>query len=572
MSYRITCDGQEIYDPVSKDLILESPKMQTSVNAADSATWTIWPNHPMLADMHKLSSAFEITEGADTLFRGRLLTDTKTFYGARQMVLEGGLAYLHDSVIRPFSYPDSFASESEYTEAASSGNVVEYLLSWLLNQHNTQVSADRRLKLGTVTVTDPNNYLPRSVESPKSTWDVVRDALYGSSLGGYMYCRYESDGTYVDYVESFSQSNAQAIALGVNMVDFSQTVDGADIYTAILPQGATLEDENGTQTEKRLDITSLDDGDVDSDIVQKGDYLYSRKGVETYGIIFAPSESSIWEDVTNAKILRSKAAKYLASKATMLQQTITVKAADLHFTAEEAEAIRPYRNIRITSDYHGLSDLYAVTQMSIPLDDPASMVITIGDSRLTMTDANQADKNATGKIINTVDQKAIANGEAIRKIYSDMQLNQTSMTQTATDIVLQALTEYTKTSDYDAFQQEVENRFAVSDNGISILYRQLDEKITDVDGKQTASQTELKKYINFDRGDIVLSASDSTESLRIKNDRISFMDGNSEVAWISDSELHITNATIDKSLKLGDFMFVPRSSGNLSLVWAGGDV
>lgn len=574
MSYRITCDGQEIYDPVSKDLILESPKMQTAVNAADSATWTIWPNHPRLADMTKLKSTFEISEDGYTLFRGRLLSDKKTFYGARAMTLEGGLGFLHDSVIRPFYFPQTWieTGDESYAAAAKSGNVVAFLLGWMLDQHNSQVSEGRQLKLGSVTVTDPNNYIQRSSDSPKSTWDAVKDAFYGSSLGGYMYCRYEDDGIYIDYVNDFSLTNTQPVKLASNLVDLTQEVDGSEVYTAILPQGKTLEDDQGMQTKERVGISKLPDGDVTSDIAKKDDYLYSKAGVEAYGMIFAPPSDSQWDDVTDSEILESKAAKYLATKSTMLQQTITVTAADLHFAAEEAAAIRPYRNIRITSDYHGLSDLYAVTQMSIPLDDPASMVITIGDSRLTMTDANQADKNATGKIINTVDQKAIANGEAIRKIYSDMQLIQTSMTQTATDIVLQALTEYTKTSDYDAFRQEVENRFAVSDNGISILYRQLDEKITDVDGKQTASQTELKKYINFDQGDIVLSASDSTESLRIKNDRISFMDGNSEVAWISDSELHITNATIDKSLKLGDFMFVPRSSGNLSLVWAGGDV
>ena len=573
MSYRITCDGISIYDPITQGLVLESPKMQTAVNAADSATWTVWPNHPRLSYMKKLSSTFEIEEGGFTLFRGRLLSDKKTFYGAREMTLEGGLAFLHDSIIRPFTYPQDWVETGDegYTTVSKTGNVVEFLLSWFLSQHNSQVPEIRQLKLGNVTVTDPNNYIPRSSESPKSTWDAVKDALYGSSLGGYMYCRYEDDGIYVDYVSEFPLTNGQTVKLADNLIDLTQEVDGSNVYTAILPQGKTLEDDQGTQTKERVGISKLSDGDVTSDIVKKGDYLYSKSGVAAYGMIFAPEDESKWDDVTDSEILESKAAAYLSTKSTMLQQTITVTAADLHFTAEEAEAFRPFRNVKVVSSYHDLDASYPVTAMTIPIDDPSSMTITLGDTRLSLTDANQAERESTGRTISNVDQRAIANGEAIRKIYTDMALNQTAMTQTATDIVLDALSEYVKTGDYDAFREEVENRFSVTTSGIEIMYRQLQESIQDVDGRQSDSVNEIRKCISFDQGDIVLSASNSGSSLRIKNDRISFMDSGAEVAWISNNNLHITDAYVAHSMRIGNFQFVPRDNGNLSFVWIGGD-
>ena len=386
-----------------------------------------------------------------------------------------------------------------------------------------------------------------------------------------MYCRYEDDGIYIDYVDDFSLTNTQPVKLASNLVDLTQEVDGSEVYTAILPQGKTMEDDQGAQTKERVGISGLSDGDVTSDIVKKGDYLYSKSGVAAYGMIFAPEDESKWDDVTDSEILESKAAAYLSTKATMLQQTITVTAADLHFTQEEAEAFRPFRNVTVESAYHDLGESYPVTAMTIPIDDPSSMTITLGDTRLSLTDANQAERESTGRTISNVDQRAIANGEAIRKIYTDMALNQTAMTQTATDIVLDALSEYVKTGDYDAFREEVENRFSVTTSGIEIMYRQLQESIQGVDGRQSDSVNEIRKYISFDQGDIVLSASNSGASLRIKNDRISFMDSGAEVAWISNNNLHITDAYITHSMRVGNFQFIPRDNGNLSFVWVGGD-
>lgn len=53
-------------------------------------------------------------------------------------------------------------------------------------------------------------------------------------------------------------------------------------------------------------------------------------------------------------------------------------------------------------------------------------------------------------------------------------------------------------------------------------------------------------------------------SLKISNDRISFLSGNSEVAYISDNELHITYASVIDSIRLGNFAFEPMSNGSLS--------
>lgn len=574
MSYRITCDGAPVYVQGDPLLVLESPQLSVSVNTADSATWTVWPNHPRLADMAKLKSTFEISEDGYTLFRGRLLSDKKTFYGARAMTLEGGLAFLNDSVIRPFAYPNDWMDREDdgYIEASKSGNVVAFFLAWLLSEHNKQVSESRQLKLGNVTVTDPNNYITRASDTPDSAWDTVKDKLFGSSLGGYLYCRYEDDGTYVDYVTDFPLTNTQHVAFAENLVDFEQDSDGTQIYTAILPQGKTIEDGQGTQTKKRVGISDLGDGDLTDDIVKTGDYLYSKSGAERYGMIFAPQSESVWDDVTQPSILARKAAAFLSSKSTLLSSSVTVTAADLHFTPEEAEALRPFRNIRVESKYHGLSDTYAITAMTIPIDDPSSMRITIGDTRLSLTDVNQSERDHTGRVIGNVDSRAISNGDAIRRIYHDMENQSTSLQQTAEDIIAEALKDYVKTSDYDAFRQEVSTKFTLTAEGAALDFKKATEQTEDVNGDLQQLRSELTSYIRFTDGHIIMGRSDSAVQLDIDNDRVSFKQAGTEVAYISDSKLYITDAEITRSIRIGNFAWVPRENGNLSFTWVGGAV
>ena len=58
-------------------------------------------------------------------------------------------------------------------------------------------------------------------------------------------------------------------------------------------------------------------------------------------------------------------------------------------------------------------------------------------------------------------------------------------------------------------------------------------------------------------------------TLKVDNDRISFLDGGLEVAWITNKQLTITDASFLNSLRIGKFAWIPRRSGNLSLVKVG---
>ena len=184
--YQITCDGLPLLDWRDNDLVLVNPKVKLEVNTVGEGSFTIYKNHPHYGKLKKLKSVFEVTDDYGVIFRGRATGDTTDFDHGMMVDLEGAMAYFNDSVVRAFSFPFDFQEDADYITASESGNVIEYFLGWLIDNHNSQVQDFQKMKLGNVTVKDSNNYLSRSTSEYASTWEVLKAKLFGSTLGGYL--------------------------------------------------------------------------------------------------------------------------------------------------------------------------------------------------------------------------------------------------------------------------------------------------------------------------------------------------------------------------------------------------
>lgn len=75
-------------------------------------------------------------------------------------------------------------------------------------------------------------------------------------------------------------------------------------------------------------------------------------------------------------------------------------------------------------------------------------------------------------------------------------------------------------------------------------------------------------YIDLDNNTIQLGGAE--DGLTVVSDRISFMSGGEEVAYIVDNMLYIENGEFLVRLRIGNFEFRPRTTGNLSFVYVGG--
>ena len=79
-----------------------------------------------------------------------------------------------------------------------------------------------------------------------------------------------------------------------------------------------------------------------------------------------------------------------------------------------------------------------------------------------------------------------------------------------------------------------------------------------------ASFERIEKFIRFEDGKIYLGEYGNELELQIANDRISFQQNGTEVAYFSNNKLYVVDGEFTTSLKLGGFAFLPRNNGNLS--------
>ena len=547
--YVLTYDGLTIYDPRLSDRDIYDVSTHLAVDEAGSMSFTVPPTHPHIDELAKLHGRLELTSDSLPLWRGRILSDTVDFNGERTIEAEGQLACLNDSIVPPFDFPADYDGDADYQAA---DNVVAFWLGKLIDGHNAQVSAEQQIRLGNVTVTDPNHYIARSCEDYQTTWACITSRLRDSSLGGHFVARYESDGTYLDYLADYPLTNTQSVKFAENLLDLSDDLDAADVYTAILPVGA-----------EKLTIGALSDGAVTDDLVKEGNIIYSKAAVAKYGRITSVQK---WDDVTDAENLRSKAAALLAQDGILLTRTISVTAVDLHCTDADIAELRVGRYTPVVSTPHGLNVRCAITQLDLDIQDPGNTRITFGAAVKTQTDRVQGALN--GLIGQNDDQQAQLNQtrQSLQELAQTTQEQITQVLQDSRSIILQALTEYSKTTDLETLRESVSSQLEILSNQIELRFSQTTDQITNVSGDLQDLHTEVNQYFRFTADGLVIGEEGNQITLRVDNDRISFLDGGLEVAYISNKQLYITDAHFLNSLRIGKFAWIPRRNGNLSLV------
>lgn len=123
---------------------------------------------------------------------------------------------------------------------------------------------------------------------------------------------------------------------------------------------------------------------------------------------------------------------------------------------------------------------------------------------------------------------------------------------------------YTSKTDFENYQETVSTQMKQTASDWTFQFTNFMQEFNDFSSETQGSFNEIVKYIRFVDGNIILRMLNNSSSLKISNGRISFMEGEAEVAYISNGKLYITDGEFLNSLQLGNFTFEPRSNGNLS--------
>lgn len=493
-------------------LIIRDPSVKLAVSKAGEMSFAVDAEHPYLSNLRRMSGLVELLDGTFPIYRGRITTDTKDFYGAHKIETEGIMAALNDSIIKPFSFPEDFKDDDDYKAAAASGNVVDFFFRWILAQHNSQVSTEQQIKPGVCTVTDSNNYITRSASEYATAMSTISDKLIKSALGGYLLIRYEDDGNYLDYYAALPLTNTQSVEFAENLLDLSSETDGTNIYTAILPEG-----KDG------LTIEALPDGDLTDDLVKSGLTIYSKSGMATYGRI---TRHIKWDDVTVAANLQTKAKAALADNGLSMPETITCKAVDLGWQ----DGIQHFRVGRMTALFstpHGYSASYPLMELAPDILDPGNTQITLGATQQTYTGAQIDAKRETDKRIESTRQEISERvDESSSQVIQATHQQITDLQQNVNSIILSALENYVETGDFDSYKEEVSTKLSVLTDQLSIDITKVTERIDKVDGDLQSKYSEITKAFRFTSDGLIIGETGNEILLRLDNDVLQFVRNN----------------------------------------------
>ena len=519
---------------------LTSAQLNNSITDAGTFTFVIPPCNAAYSKLYELKSMIDVYRDDSLIWSGRVYSITEQMDTSLKVVCEGMLAVLNDSVARPFIYNDT----------------VSKLVSAFIMSHNEQVEAAKQIAGFNITIDEKDNTIYREFEAYESTMTRLKDLV--DSYGGYMYITKESGSLKLNWVKALTEQCSQVINFGENLLDITQSVDSADIITVLVPLGAYLEDSEGTRTNNRLTISSVNDNK---------DYLTApQEYIDRYGYIYG---TNTWDDVNVASILKSKGQTYLNSKC-VGQLTVNVSAVDLKDTGENVESFKCGQMIKVVSEPHGLTAdsnaWFEVTTQTLNLLNPSQNKMTLG---LTLDGYIQSQlaraRKDKSEILGSVSANYATN-EALKskvnEIHTYLTQYESIINQLPDEIKSSVIKTITDT--YDGRVSSIESAIKQNADQISLLFSANNNVNTWFEF--TDSYFRIRKS----NSSIISEQTNSSLTYKQNNNELLKIDTNGITAATANvsGQLKIMNGTTDQwAIRKGATV----SGGvNLDIVWIGG--
>lgn len=427
----------ELYtdDSSNESVKIEKIDLKLSVNSAGSLSMTLPYVNAGYSKLERLVSTVKVwrndtSDRKKKIWEGRVISDGLDFWKNRNIVCEGELAYLNDTIQPPNVYREL---------------TVEDFLQQLIDNHNERADEYHQFYLGVVTV--ENETLVYRYTNYETTLECIENKLL-ERYGGVLYISYDAYGNrYLNYLDDYPSLCTQTIEFGKNLLDINKYWDLFDFATVIIPLGARLDplmvendclyrgtdnkiyvDNNLTQVATASEVEDAFIGNPviavadnyyvkplsfkygDDDIVRltyvtksgtsalirtlssKEDYFpvldeYLTIAEVNDGSIFLVNQAAVnmygriekvvnFDDITVAENLLEKGQEYLTD-IQFDQVNIELTAFDLHYANVEVQSIFLFDKVRVISLPHELDKIFYVTELSIPLNKPESASISL---------------------------------------------------------------------------------------------------------------------------------------------------------------------------------------------------
>lgn len=417
---------------------LKSGKITKGINTIDSFTFSMLPDNPGFSVINEFTTHVEVynTNKDRFDFIGRVLY-------AETTMDESGLITKTVTCESIFGY----LCDSQQTYVDTQNWTVSGLLQHLIDCHNSQVESYKHFKLGTVTASDKNDNLYQAVQR-ENTWESIKTKLI-DKIGGEIQYRVEADGIYIDYLEQLGEIKETPIALSVNMKSITREQDPTAFITRLIPLGCKLKDEEGNETEQRLDITSVNNG---------LNYVEDEEAVALYGIHVGYAE---WDDVTEPQNLYNKGVA-LMEENNKVQVKYSITALDLSLIGIVLDDLDVCNTHPIKNGLIGIDDMARIIKKNIDICEETKSTIEVGDNFKTLSDIQREQTEqikAAAKTLNTLEQQTstLAN-DIIKKVETvDKKVDTVDRKIDSTAETLE--------EDYNTKFEQLSDSFAIEVNG-----------------------------------------------------------------------------------------------------------
>lgn len=353
--YKVVCNSKTLHNEETNNLRIANGQLTLELGKTGAFEFTIYPNHPYYDAVNPISSIIEVMRNELSIFRGRVLSIKYGFRNEKQVFCEGELAFLLDSIVTPHAYYGSF---------------VEYM-DYVLAIHNAQVEPEKQFAVGNRTVAE---FYPFEVVEDfdfLTSFETINKRMVETS-GGYLQARHKYGTMYLDLVTpeaDISNASKQKIRLGKNLIDLKKEVDGAEVFSGIVPLGAKV-----GETENRVNISSVNGGSFS---------ITNASAVAAYGKIF---KTVIFEGATTPAALLSEARAYLAEKFAAVN-TVEITAADLSGINPDLDGFDVGQWVEVVSDTHfNEPQTLLIRKISVNISNPADTKIEAGRTKQGFTD------------------------------------------------------------------------------------------------------------------------------------------------------------------------------------------
>ncbi len=535
------------------------------VGAINSFSFTVYPNNPgydiLQSRKTKIKAVNEKT--GRTEFEGRVLLLSEKMESSgliyKSVTCEGFLGYLCDS-IQPYAEEKTLPLND--------------FIDWVLENHNAQVEDEKKIYRGDVDVEVAGTGNVTKGLQYQTTYETLKTKLV-DIFGGELEVVNKSDKLYLNYLKQIGETRATSILLGKNMQAAERQVSPLNIITRVIPLGAKVKktetDADGNQTEVETDERLTLVGYTPPGGTEfTSPWIDDEEKIKALGIVCGTLDFS---DVTEQANLYTKAKNFMQNE-NRLELSHTVTALDLKEAGYDIDSLNCGDSYPVKNNLIGLNETLRVIKKSFDINTPYKGSLTFGDKKATLSSIQKDTNKRVEENLEQIRQEVqnVSNNSSMTA--SQVTSFGSKLVETVEKKLEERYKDVVTTKDLEKLEERISYKTEETAEGLKQTFTtQVKETQTTLEGDVSSRFEKLESYIRYFSEDgtayIELGEEYSDLKLRLANKKIYFSENGIEFAYMSKSQLFITDVTVLKRLIIGKFAFIPRENGNLSFVKVG---